>query len=57
MDRPSVAQAGDSMPTRGSRVTARALRPSVEAIQTLSEPVSSLMKTSCVPSGESRGCD
>jgi hypothetical protein len=40
---PSGIHAGDTISTRGSDVRARAAVPSALAIQTLSEPLSSLM--------------
>ncbi|HQX80239.1 MAG TPA: hypothetical protein PKW63_00710 [Vicinamibacterales bacterium] len=55
--RPSWDQLGDIMVERGIDVSGRGWAPSASAIQTLSDPVLSLMKASERPSGENRGCD
>ena len=53
---PSADQMGEAKLMRSDLVMMRGLLPSALEIQMFLEPLRSLMKASCLPSGEKRGC-
>ena len=53
---PSGDQMGEAKLMRSDRVMMRGAEPSALAIQMFLEPLRSLMKAMCLPSGEKRGC-
>ena len=53
---PSADQMGEAKLMRSDLVMMRGAEPSALAIQMFLEPLRSLMKARCLPSGEKRGC-
>ena len=53
---PSADQMGEAKLIRSLRVIRRGLVPSALATHTFFDPFRSLTNTSCLPSGENRGC-